>query len=160
MMENKLKPGEKGFSIVFLLFGLGALIESIKLFMKDPNSYSFGALPLFLSICIVICMLKIIFIENKRTQSKESNGLSFGQKVQEAFKYIFSKDIIVVLVLMIAYCIALYIGLGFEISTTAFLYISMCYLMGGQYLKNIPYTVLSMVFILVVFKAIFRIILP
>lgn len=158
-MGNKTKPGEKGFSFILLIIGILALIESIKMFVKDPTPSSYGALPLFLSIVIVVFMLKIILIEDKNTGS-ESDNLPFKEKVKSAISFIFTRDIIMVFLMLLGYCTMLILGLGFEISTTLFLILSMTYLMGGQILKNGIYTAISMGFILIVFKTIFQVILP
>ena len=158
-MQGKRNLSEKGFSFIILLLALVLLLESIKMFMKDPIASSFGAMPLFLSLSIVGLMLKIITAEGKDKES-ENNRLSYGVKVKESFKYVFTKDIIVVFLLMLTYCVVLFMGLGFEISTTIFLFVAMSYLMGKQYMKSLLYTAVSMAFILLVFKTIFKVILP
>ena len=157
-MQEKRKPGEKGFSIMLLIVGILALIESIRMFMKEPTSSSFGALPLFLSSVMVLFMLKIIFFEYRKTGSDKKGD--FKDLFNSTIKYIFPKDIAVVFFLLIGYCLLLVFGLGFEIASTIFLIVAMTYLMRGHVLKNVIYTGLSMAFILVVFKTIFQVILP
>ena len=158
MSENQ-KPGEKGFSIILLIIGILALLESIKMFMKEPTSSSFGALPLFLSSVMVIFALKIILFEYRKSGS-ENKRANFKELFNSTIKYIFPKDIVVVFFLLILYCLFLVFGLGFEISSTIFLIAAMTYLMRGHILKNVIYTGISMAFILVVFKTIFQVILP
>ena len=58
------------------------------------------------------------------------------------------------------YCIALNLKVGFYIATPVFLWVSMCYLMRKDYVKNILWTALCMAFILVVFRFIFSVMLP
>ncbi len=157
--NEKTKPGEIGFSIIILCIGIGALIESIKMFLKDPTPSSFGALPLFLSVVIVFFMLKIILFEDRKTGS-ESDNLNFKEKVKSAVNHAFTKDILIIFFMLVCYCIMLLLNLGFNISTTIFLFVSMCYLMGGKYVKNIIFTVVIMAFILILFKTIFQVILP
>jgi len=158
-MSSKTKPGEKGFSLILLCIGIAALIESVRMYIKEPTSSSYGALPLFLSIVIVVFMIKIILFENKKTGS-ESDGLTSKEKLNFAIKFIFTKDILIIFTLLISYCVSLVLGIGFEISTSLFLVIAMSYLMRGQYIKNIIYTSVCMAFILIVFKTIFQVILP
>ncbi|WFA07874.1 tripartite tricarboxylate transporter TctB family protein [Tissierella sp. Yu-01] len=158
-MEKKRKPGERGFAIILLIVGILALIESMKMFMKEPTSSSFGALPLFLSSVIVIFMIKIILFEDRSTGTGNKKG-NFKELINSTLRYIFPKDIIVVFLFLILYCLLLVFGLGFEMSSTIFLIASMTYLMRGQILRNVIYTGLSMTFILVVFKTIFQVILP
>ena len=158
-MSEKRKSGERGFSIILLIVGVLALIESIRMFMKEPTSSSFGALPLFLSSVMVIFMLKIILFEDRKSEP-ENKTSSFKELFNSTINYIFPKDIVVMFFLLILYCVLLAFGLGFEISSTIFLIIAMTYLMRGQVFKNVIYTGLSMAFILVVFKTIFQVILP
>lgn len=158
-MVKKRKPGERGFAIILLIVGVLALIESIKMFMKEPTSSSFGALPLFLSSVIVIFMLKIILFED-REKGTDNKGSNFKELLDSILTYIFPKDIVVVLLFLIMYCLLLVFGLGFEMSSTIFLIVAMTYLMRGQIFKNVIYTGLSMTFILIVFKTIFQVILP
>lgn len=158
-MTKKRKPGERGFAIILLIVGVLALIESIKMFMKEPTSSSFGALPLFLSSVIVIFMLKIILFEDRENET-DNKGSNFKELLDSILTFIFPKDIVVVLLFLIMYCLLLVFGLGFEISSTIFLIVAMTYLMRGQIFKNIIFTGLSMAFILIVFKTIFQVILP
>jgi quinol-cytochrome oxidoreductase complex cytochrome b subunit len=158
MSENH-KPSEKGFSAILLIIGILALIESVKMFKKEPTSSSFGALPLFLSSIVVIFMLKILIFENKKSdQVKKLYNLK--DLVDSVVRYILHKDIVMVFLLLIVYCFMLVFGLGFEFSSTIFLITSMTYLMKGQIIKNAIYTGLAMAFILIVFKTIFQVILP
>nr|WP_312579007.1 tripartite tricarboxylate transporter TctB family protein [Sedimentibacter sp.] len=157
--NEKTKPGEIGFSIILLCVGIGALIESIKMFLKDPTASSFGALPLFLSVVIVFFMLKIILFEDRKSGS-ENDNLSFKEKVKLSVNHAFTKDVLIVFFMLVCYCLMLFLNLGFNISTTIFLFVSMCYLMGGKYIKNIIFTVAIMAFILILFKTIFQVILP
>lgn len=158
-MEKKLKPGEKGFSIIILLLGIGFLFESIKMFIKDPTSASFGALPLFLSVLIVICMLKVIIFED-RNRETEGSAMNITEKIKNVLNYVLRKDIFFMFLLIMAYCLALFYKLGFQISTGIFLFVSMTYLIGKDYLKNFVYTLVSLGFILVIFKTVFQVILP
>lgn len=118
MSENH-KPGEKGFSAILLIIGILALIESVKMFKKEPTSSSFGALPLFLSSIVVIFMLKILIFENKKSdQVKKLYNLK--DLVDSVVRYILHKDIVIVFLLLIVYCFMLVFGLGFEFSSTIF----------------------------------------
>lgn len=158
-MSNKIKPGEKSFSFVILVFSIIALIESVKLFNSDPTSSSAGALPLFLSGIMLIFTLKIILLEDRKTGS-ENESIDRKEQFICAVQYIFPKDIVVMFVFTSIYCLLLISGFGFEISTILFLIASMTYLMGGQIVKNVIYTAILMVFILIVFQTVFKVILP
>lgn len=153
------KPGEKGFSLIMLVIGILFLIESIRMFMEEPTSSSYGALPLFLSFSIVILMLKIILVEY-RNNGTNKDKVSLIDSIISVKNYAFTKDIVFEFIFMVAYCILLILGLGFEISSSLFLLVSMTYLMRGQLLKNSIYTLITMAFILIVFKTVFQVILP
>ncbi len=159
--KNKFarKPGEKGFSIIILVIGILFLIESIRMFMEEPTSSSYGALPLFLSVSIVILMLKIILVEY-RNKGTNKEKVSLMDSITSVKNYVFTKDIVFQFIFVAAYCILLILGLGFEISSSLFLLVSMTYLMRGQLLKNSAYTLITMFFILIVFKTVFQVILP
>lgn len=158
-MPSKTKPGEKGFSIALLIIGILALIESIRMYMKEPTPSSFGALPLFLSSLIVICMIKIIFFE-ERSNKANASKISLKELLINIKNYVFPKDIVTIFIFMVVYCLLLVLGIGFEISSTLFLIISMTYLMRGQLLKNLIYTGIIMTLIFLVFSTIFQVILP
>lgn len=158
-MSSKIKPGEIVFLFILLGIGAGALIESINMYMDDPTPSSYGAMPLFLSSIIVLFMIKIIFFESNKTVS-ESENFVLEEKFKIVVKYVFTKDILVVLLMLIGYCLLLVLGIGFELATPIFLFISMSYLMNGKYLQSLIFTVVVMVFILIIFNTIFQVILP
>ncbi|MBQ9595318.1 MAG: tripartite tricarboxylate transporter TctB family protein, partial [Synergistaceae bacterium] len=69
-------------------------------------------------------------------------------------------NVLIMLVLIVAYCVALLEGVSFYIATPAFLYISMCYLMRRDFLKNIIWTGIVMAFIVLVFRVLFSVVFP
>ncbi|WMJ76689.1 MULTISPECIES: tripartite tricarboxylate transporter TctB family protein [unclassified Sedimentibacter] len=158
-MSSKIKPGETVFLFMLLGIGTGAFIESINMYMNDPAPSSYGALPLFLSSIIVLFMIKIIFFESNKTVS-ESENFVLKEKFKLAVEYIFTKDILLMLLMLIGYCLLLVLGVGFELVTPIFLFTSMSYLMNGKYLQSLIFTVVVMAFILIIFNTIFQVILP
>lgn len=156
-MTEKKKTGELGFSIVLLAVGVLALIESIRMFTKEPTPSSFGAIPLFLSSTIVFFQAKIIFFELRKASNNDADEKqTWLMKIQQ----ILPVDILVIFAALVVYCILLMFKVGFEVSTVVFLVFTMTYLMRGQLLKNLIYTAISMAFILVVFRWLFQVILP
>lgn len=159
-MEKKLKAGEKVFSLLLLIIGLGALYESIKMYLDEPNLASYGALPLFLSGSIVLLMVKILVLDRGKKEAGDKEG-AYKDRLKAGLALVFARDLVVIILLLIAYALALYLGLGFEIPSFLFLFVSMTYLMDGRGLvKNLIYSFLSLVFILLVFSLIFNVILP
>jgi len=155
---ERLKPGERGFSIFLAIFGLFALYESIKLFQKDPRWISFGAFPLILSILLIVFSVHVFWSDRKK--KTETDEASVDKKILKTLDYLFPKTVTILLILMILYCLALYFELGFELSSTVFLLVALCFFRKNQYIKNVLYTVLTMAFILLIFKLGFRILLP
>ena len=161
MEEKKQKPfapGEKGFAVFLLLFGAFFFWQSLKLYQAKPGIEGPGAMPLFISALIVIFSLCIIISDRKAPS--ENHGLSLGEQVKKTLGFIFQKDVLVEMLLILAYCVALNLKVGFYIATPVFLWVSMCYLMRKDYVKNLLWTALSTAFILVVFRFIFSVMLP
>lgn len=152
------KPGEKGFAVFLLLLGAYFVYESLKLYRESPGASSYGAVPLFVSSLIVIFSFLILITDWKK--KTENSGRSFGDMVKHTLAYMFPVDVVVIFVLIILYCVALQMGVGFEISTSVFLWVGMSYLMRTGYLKNILWTALCMAFILLVFSFAFSVVLP
>ena len=161
-MENKKQkpfaPGEKGFAFGLLLFGAFFFWQSLKLYQAKPGIEGPGAMPLFISALIIIFSLCIIISDWKAPS--ENHGLSFGEQAKKTLGFIFQKDVLVQMILILAYCVALNLKVGFYIATPVFLWISMCYLMRKDYVKNLLWTALCMAFIIVVFRFIFSVMLP
>lgn len=161
MEEKKQKPfapGEKGFAFALLIFGAFFLWQSWKLYQAHPGADAAGAMPLFVSALIVIFSICIIVSDWKAPSV--NHGLSFGEQAKKTLGYIFQIDVLVEMGLILAYCFALNFGLGFYIATPVFLWVSMCYLMRKDYVKNLLWTALCMAFIIIVFRFIFSVVLP
>lgn len=163
MKETKvLKPGERLVSIIFLLFSIWVFKESLAMFRKDPSAASYGALPLGMSIVMILCMLKIILLEDLK-KHVECKGITFKEKFVGTFSYLLSKDVLVFLALIIVYTVLLFIGAGFLISSAVFMLSCMFYFMprDKKTIKtNIIFTVILLAFLYLAFKVAFRIVLP
>ena len=161
MEEKKKAPfaaGEKGFAFFLLIFGAFFLWQSLLLYMEHPGADSAGAVPMFVSALIVILAIAIIISDWKAPSVNQ--GIPAGEIIRQTLGYMFQKDVLVEMGMILAYCIALNFGLGFYIATPVFLWVSMCYLMRKDYVKNVLWTALCMGFIVVVFRFIFSVMLP
>lgn len=156
--QKPYKSGEKGFAVFLLALGLFFTWQSVLLYRQAPGASSYGAVPLFCSVVIDIMAIAILITDRKK--QSESSGLPVGQVVKNTLKYLFSIDIIVMLVLVAVYCAALYLGAGFMFATPVFLWLGMTYLSRGDYLKNILWTALCMGFIYLIFRVLFSVVLP
>ena len=153
-MDGKTRPGEKGFAFVLLGFGVLVLAEAVKMYQKDPKVSSYGAMPVFLG-CLLILFSLIIIIQNTKKKS-EMSGQSFKTQLSIGWRHLFQIDVAVMILLLLA----LFLGLGFVIATPIFLWVSMSYLTRKKYAMNLVYTAIVMAFIMLVFKVVFRVVLP
>lgn len=156
--EQPFQPGEKGFAVVLLLFGLFFIWQSIKLYLQAPGASSYGAVPLFCSAAITVFSVAILITDRKKRSVNTDQP--FKTVLRNTLSHVVSRDILVVVACAFAYCVALYLGVGFMIATPVFLWGVMTYLSGGNYLKNLFWTALCMLFIYLVFQVLFSVVLP
>lgn len=163
--RGKQKPtlaaGEKVFAVILLLTGLGAFGLALELWsrMSEPKIASAAALPLFVSgLWVLMALLTVI--ENFRLDTPLSGLSSMKEKLWAGLRYAMPLEVLVMIFAILAYCILLLIGVSFYIATPLFLYGNMCYLTRKNYLKNILWTAIVMVFIVLVFRMLFSVIFP
>ena len=162
--EHSLEAGEKVFSFILLIVGVIALKLSGDLWFsislrRGPRIASAAAVPVFVSALWVLMSLWTV-IENFKLTTPLSKVKGVGEKIMKALAYALPLNVIIMLALIVAYCVALVEGVSFYIATPAFLYISMCYLMRKDYLKNILWTGIVMAFIVLVFRMLFSVVFP
>lgn len=156
--QARMEPGELGFLIILLLIGLFFLYQSILLYRAYPGLENCSAVPLVVSI--IIAGLSLLEIITALRKGAHRTGGSAAERLKACFAYLFSKQVLVILGLIVLYCIGLFLGIGFIILTPIFLFVSMCFLQKGDYKKNILWTAIIMAFIILVFQELFNIILP
>jgi hypothetical protein len=156
--EVLFQPGEKGFSVFLFLFGSFFAYQSYLMYQKAPGPSSYAAVPLFVSLLIMI-FSGLIFIFDFKMSSVNSNS-NLTKKIIKSFTYMFPKDVLVMMILIVFYCVALLFDIGFYIITPIFLWLSMCYLMQKHYFKNILWSALSLLFVFAVFSFAFKVVLP
>ena len=162
--EHSLEAGEKVFSFILLIVGVIALKLSVDLWFsislrRGPRIASAAAVPVFVSALWVLMSLWTV-IENFKLTTPLSKVKGVGEKIMKALAYALPLNVIIMLARIVAYCVALVEGVSFYIATPAFLYISMCYLMRKDYLKNILWTGIVMAFIVLVFRMLFSVVFP
>lgn len=170
--KNSFQAGEKGFAVFWLLFGLFFLYQSLKLYEKTPGISSAAAVPLFCSGVIVLCAIVIILSDRKAVTP--NSGKPIGTQFRQTLKNIFPTDISVMILLILLYCIGLYIKLGFYVCTPVFLWVGMMWFMRKKFVadgfdkkafvkccvSNLIWTAICIAFILVMFSYLFRVVLP
>ena len=171
--EKPFPSGEKGFAVFWLLFGGYFFYQSMKLYQKYPGLDSCAAVPLFVTGVIVVCALIILLIDRKKPS--ESSGKAAGEVFKATLHTMFPLDVLVTVLLILLYCVALNLRLGFYPSTSIFLWVAMTWFMRKNYLaagridqkvlvrtagKNLIWTALAVIFILIVFTYLFKVVLP
>ncbi len=158
MKIRKLEKGEQPFILVLSIFSLVSFIASIKMFMKDTSLSSQGAFPLLISSLLMI-MSAIMIWEIRWCPSAFEKNINLFHKVKATFEELFPGKILPVIIMVIIYGIALP-RIGFIISTFLFLFLSMITLKKGNIKMSLTISAGLVVFILVLFQFIFKVILP
>ena len=104
--------------------------------------------------------LSIVIIITNMFHKSDISGMSLKEKAAAVVKHLFSLDVLIMLVMIIAYCVLLANGITFIISSPVFLWASMTYLERGNFVKNILFTAIVMAFVILVFKVGFHVVLP
>jgi len=157
--KTSLRPGEKGFTVFLMVLGLFFTYHAILMFIKSPGAASYAAVPLFVSVLVVI-FTSVIFISDFKKKTHNTENMGVIAIFKNAISYMFPKDVLVIMLFILLYCIGIYWGLGFYIVTPIFLWCCMSYLMAKNYIHNILWTALSLAFIFLMFSTIFKVVLP
>ena len=128
------------------------------MYRQDPQLQGYGTVPLICGVLIMILSAGI-FLNGLRVKS-DISGLSAKEKAAKTVQHLFSRDVMVMLFMIIAYCVLLAVNVPFIIASPVFLWGSMTYLSRGGWIKNIIYTVIIMVFVILVFNVGFNVVLP
>lgn len=158
MKIRKLEKGEQSFILILSIFSLVSFIASIQMFMKDTSLSSQGAFPLLISSLLLIMTVVMIW-EIRKCPSTFEKNIKFSDKVKATFQELFPGKILPVIAMVIIYGIALP-RIGFIISTFLFLFLSMITLKKGNIKTSLIVSAGLVVFILVLFQFIFKVILP
>ncbi|MGN1349637.1 MAG: tripartite tricarboxylate transporter TctB family protein [Anaerovoracaceae bacterium] len=157
-MEKKTKPGEKIFPVLLLMLGLFVTRDSYRMYQNAPELQGYGTVPLFCGIAVTLLAVVIIF--SNFFKKSELAGCSPKEKLLAVIRHLFSFDVMVMTAMILAYCIALGLGAPFIAASPVFLWASMSFLGRGNLVKNLIYTLIVMVFVILVFKVGFSVVLP
>lgn len=148
--EKHRKPGETAFAIIATVFGILGYYFALDMTSEDYSSPS--VFPKLSSAVIVICGLVCIYKSCKKAPPEAGSP--------NVFKYLLPKDVIVVLLMLLAYCIALP-HLHFIISSYVFMVAGMIYLHRGKFIwQSIVISAAAMVALVAIFRYVFLVILP
>lgn len=156
MEKKELPVGERGLSYILIAISLFVIYTAYNISGKKLTSSSPGAFPLFISVLLLIFA---IWIWGEKRKLSPNPYSSYREKIGALGNKVFTKDVMVVVLLLIIYCISLDI-IGFPITTFAFLWLCISYLQRGNILKNLFIAALNLGIIMLIFKVVFKVILP
>ncbi|GHS95469.1 hypothetical protein AGMMS50276_11200 [Synergistales bacterium] len=147
--EKVRKPGEIGFALLGIIFGLLGYYFALDM---THDSYSAPSVfPKIASTIIVLCGL-VSLVKAIKREAPAAGETAFG--------YLLPKDVIVMLVMLLVYCFALPI-LHFPLASYAFMVIGMIYLHGGKkIIQSFIYSGIALAALVAVFRYVFLVILP
>lgn len=148
--ETIRKPGEIGFSCLWILLGILGWYFALEITSETYSSPS--VFPKIASTIIIVCGLISLLKAIKRAPPAPG-----GDNV---FQYLLPKDVLVILSLLLVYCIVLP-HLHFIASSYLFMVIGMIYLHRGKSIvRSLIYSAIALLLLVLVFRYLFLVILP
>ena len=149
--SKKLRPGEKVFSFILIIFSLILFFESYKISGFSGLTTS-GAMPMFASTLMLIASIFIFRETLKKDPKNKFNLLKVTQ-------YLLPKQLIFFVSLVLIYVLAIPY-FGFTLSSGTFLIISILNLWNKGILWSLGVSVFSIAVIYFLFRIVFQVILP
>lgn len=150
--KTEYGPGEMYFTLILLLINIAFLVESSKMEGILQKSYNKGGfLPQIISITSII-MIVIIGLRGFKDESK-------AVKLIEVFRYVFSRDVLIMLTMVIVYALVLK-HLRYKLSTFLFLFLSMISIDRYKPFYKIITSFCIMAASVFIFSTIFKVLLP
>jgi hypothetical protein len=151
-IKARHNPGEIYFTLILLLINVAFLMESFKMEGIFQRSYNKGGfLPQTISI-ISIIMIVTIGIRCFKDGSK-------AVKFIEVFRYIFSRDVLIMITMVIVYALVLK-HLRYKLSTFLFLFLSMISIDRYKLFNKIIISFCIMAASVLIFATVFKVLLP
>lgn len=149
--SKKLRPGEKVFSFILIIFSAILFFESYKISGFSGLTTS-GAMPMFASTLMFISSI-FIFLETLKKDSKNKFNLL------KVTQYLLPKQLIFFVSLVLIYVLAIPY-FGFTLSSGTFLIISILNLWNKGFVWSLGVSALSIAVIYFLFRIVFQVILP
>jgi hypothetical protein len=147
--EKIRKPGEIGFALIGIVFGI--LGYYFALGMTSDTYSSPSVFPKIASVIITACGL-VSLVKAARREHPEAGAT--------VLQYLFPRDVVFMLVMLFAYCLALP-RLHFAVSSYLFMAVGMIYLhRGKKILQSLIYSGIALALLVAVFRYVFLVILP
>lgn len=158
MKPRKLNPGELSFLVFLGIVSVIAFILSLQMFLKNPSLSGQGAFPLITS-SVLLLMEVLMFWETRRCPKAFEKGSRIPGRFLAVVRTLFPDKIAIILAYVIIYAILLPI-VGFAISTYLFLWGSMITLNHSKLVQSLFVAGGVLIFILVVFQFVFKVVMP
>ena len=149
--SKKLRPGEKVFSFILIIFSVILFFESYKISGFSGLTTS-GAMPMFASTLMFIASV-FIFLETLKKDPKNKFNLL------KVTQYLLPKQLIFFVSLVLIYVLAIPY-FGFTLSSGTFLIISILNLWDKGFVWSLGVSVFSIAVIYFLFRIVFQVILP
>lgn len=149
--SKKLRPGEKVFSVILIIFSAILFFESYKISGFSGLTTS-GAMPMFASTLMFISSI-FIFLETLKKDPKNKFNLL------KVTQYLLPKQLIFFVSLVLIYVLAIPY-FGFTLSSGTFLIISILNLWDKGFVWSLGVSVFSIAVIYFLFRIVFQVILP
>ena len=149
--SKKLRPGEKVFSFILIIFSAILFVESYKISGFSGLTTS-GAMPMFASTLMFISSI-FIFLETLKKDPKNKFNLL------KVTQYLLPKQLIFFVSLVLIYVLAIPY-FGFTLSSGTFLIISILNLWNKGIVWSLGVSVFSIAVIYFLFRIVFQVILP
>ena len=149
--SKKLRPGEKAFSFILIIFSAILFVESYKISGFSGLTTS-GAMPMFASTLMLIASIFAFLETLKKDPKKKFNLLKVTQ-------YLLPKQLIFFVSLVLIYVLAVPY-FGFTLSSGAFLIISILNLWNKGIAWSLGVSLFSIAVIYFLFRIVFQVILP
>jgi len=148
---SKLRPGERIFAVLLLLFSAVAFYEAYQI-SGFSGLTSGGVLPMLASAVMIISG---VFILRDTFRRRASAQYTFTQTAA----FLLSPRLILFVALLVLYA-ALMPWLGFILASAIFMFLAIAFLWRRSLLLSIAVTSVAMVVIYVIFRLVFKVVLP
>lgn len=158
--KSDLRPGEKVFTVLLLAVCVFMFYRSWLLWKQFPGIDGPATVPMMASGLPALLLIFSVIGNVRRTSPLSYGNMSIPEKISVLREYLISRNIVVSLIFIVCFCLLLSFGVPFYIVASLFLWGLMSFLAKGNYLKNVLWTSLCLIFVAVVFGMLFNVVMP
>ena len=155
MLNSSTKQqGERGFSLLLLVFSVSAFWQSYAISGFTGLSTP-GVFPMLASATMVVAAVSILLQSLRQSHASHSDS----SNTEGFFQSVLPLRLVIVVLLITGYVIAMP-TLGFLLSSAAFLFLSFSYLWRKPVLISLLITVVCVASVYLIFRKLFQVVLP